>query len=90
MIENDYHKIADNIASLVIEKQIAYGDSFGRSGTVLKEMYPNGIKPEQYNDMLTVVRIIDKLFRIANQKDAFNENPYNDIIGYGILGASTK
>jgi sulfate transport system permease protein len=44
------------------------------------------IKLEQYDDMLCIVRIIDKLFRIATAKDAFGESPYGDITGYGLLG----
>jgi len=80
-------EIAGKIARLVEEKQIAYGNSFNLSGEVLKLLYPNGVQPAQYSDMLCVVRIIDKLFRIASQKEAFEENPYNDIVGYGLLGA---
>ena len=38
--------------------------------------------------MLTIVRIVDKLFRITNQKDAFGESPYRDIAGYGLLGTA--
>jgi hypothetical protein len=37
-----------------------------------------------------VVRILDKLFRIANDKSAFNEDPWQDIAGYGILGTYNK
>tara|TARA_R100001244_G_scaffold41561_1_gene37310 strand:+ start:1725 stop:2006 length:282 start_codon:yes stop_codon:yes gene_type:complete len=81
----DYSKIGSDIGKLVKEKQVAYGDSFGRSGRVLKELYPNGIPPESYNEVLTITRILDKLFRIASQKDAFGENPYSDIAGYAIL-----
>lgn len=81
----DYEKIGREIGELVTEKQKAYGDSFGKSGKVLNILYPDGIKPEQYDDVLTITRIIDKLFRIANKKDAFNENPYGDIAGYSIL-----
>ena len=81
----DYSKIGSDIGKLVQEKQKAYGDSFGRSGRVLKELYPNGIPPESYNEVLTITRILDKLFRIASQKDAFGENPYSDIAGYAIL-----
>jgi hypothetical protein len=81
----DYSKIGSDIGKLVQEKQKAYGDSFGRSGRVLKELYPNGIPPESYNEVLTITRILDKLFRIATQKDAFGENPYRDIAGYAIL-----
>ena len=38
--------------------------------------------------MLAVVRIVDKLFRIATDKDAFGESPFKDIAGYGILGVA--
>lgn len=80
-----YSDKGSEIGKLVEKKQIAYGDSFGRSGNVLREMYPNGIKPEQYDDMLALVRVIDKCFRIANKKHAFGENPWKDIVGYGLL-----
>ena len=81
----DYSKLGSTIGELVAEKNAAYGDSFGRSGRVLKELYPDGITPENYNDVLTIARILDKLFRIATQKEAFGENPYRDIAGYAIL-----
>lgn len=80
-------KLALEIARLVDRKQAAYGYSFGKSGDVLAILYPDGIEPEQYGDMLCVVRIIDKLFRIAHEKDAFGESPYSDICGYSLLGA---
>ena len=56
------------------------------SGEVLKHIYPDGVKPEHYTDMLAIIRILDKIFRIATRKDAFGESPYRDIAGYGILG----
>ena len=79
-------ELAEDISKLVQEKQEAYGDSFGKSGECLRQMYPNGIKPDQYDDLLTITRILDKLFRIANNPNAFNENPYQDINGYSLLG----
>src|SRR5690625_1515778 len=79
--------IAKEIGELVQEKNQAYGNSFGKSGDFLKLLYPDGIKPEQYQDMLLVARIFDKQMRIANKKDAFGESPYKDIAGYEILGA---
>jgi hypothetical protein len=84
--ESEYERVAKEIGTLVKAKQEAYGNSFGRAGVVLRELYPDGIKPEQYDDMLCVVRILDKLFRIANKKSAFGENPYRDIAGYSLLG----
>lgn len=74
------------VINTVIDKQKAYGDSFGNMGKILRVLYPDGIKPEQYDDMLAVTRIQDKIFRIANKKSAFGESPYKDICGYALLG----
>ena len=82
----NFEKIGEKVGKLVQEKQEAYGDSFGRSGECLRQMFPYGIKVDQYDDVLTIVRILDKLFRIANNPNAFDENPYQDIVGYGMLG----
>jgi hypothetical protein len=81
-----YEEIGTAIGKLVAEKNIAYGDSFAQSCKILEILYPYGVKLEQYKDMLAIVRIIDKLFRIATNKSAFEETPYGDIAGYGILG----
>jgi hypothetical protein len=81
----NYEEIGARIGRLVTDKQLAYGDSFGRSGEVMRVLYPNGISREQMDDALTVVRVVDKLFRVSNIKDAFGESPWGDIVGYGIL-----
>lgn len=73
------------LGHLVAEKNAAYGDSFTRSGEIMQILYPKGISPDQMTDALGVVRVIDKLFRIANRKDAFGENPWGDIAGYGLV-----
>jgi len=83
---SNFAEIGDKVGKLVSDKQRAYGDSFGRSGECLRQMFPEGIKPNQYDDLLTIARILDKLFRIANNPTAFDENPYQDIVGYGLLG----
>lgn len=80
-----YAEIGSEIGGLVTDKQKAYGDSFGHAGNVMRELYPNGIGVQQMDDALTIVRIVDKLFRIANKKDAFGESPYRDIAGYALL-----
>ena len=81
-----YEQIANSIGTLVGEKNLAYGDSFGKACKVLETLYPDGVQPEQYTDMLAIIRVIDKLFRIATKKDAFGESPWRDICGYSILG----
>ena len=83
-----FEKIGSEIGKLVDQKNAAYGSSFEKSEQILKVLYPNGIKPDQYKDMLAITRIVDKLFRIATNRDAFGESPFKDIAGYGILGVA--
>lgn len=82
----DYVKTATEIGKLVEDKQDAYGDSFSKSEEIIKILFPNGVTAENYRDLLTITRIIDKLFRIATRKNAFSESPYRDIAGYALLG----
>jgi len=84
----NFLSVACEIGLLVREKNAAYGSSFAKCGDFLKLLYPDGMKPEQYGDALMLVRIFDKQMRIATAKDALGENPYRDIAGYGILGAT--
>ncbi len=80
-----YESLGAEIGRLVESKQEAYGDSFGKAGDVLRILYPDGIPPEKLDHALTVVRVIDKLFRVATAPDALGENPWKDIVGYGLL-----
>ena len=85
-----YSHLGTTIGRLVEEKDQAYGSSFQRSQEILKILYPEGVQPDQYCDMLGMIRVIDKLFRIANRKEAFGENPWRDIAGYGLLGVANE
>jgi hypothetical protein len=87
MINPNFEKKGTEIGKLVGEKNASYGDSFAKSGEILAILFPKGINPAQYTDFLAVTRIIDKLFRLATDKNAFGETPFQDIAGYGILGA---
>lgn len=79
-------ELSGDLGSLLEEKNRAYGSAFSKSSEILKILYPNGIEPNQYTDLLLTTRILDKLFRIATDKSAFNEEPWKDIAGYGLLG----
>lgn len=83
-----YLNLGEQVGALVDVKNAAYGDSFACCGEFLRLLYPDGIRPEQYTDALCLVRIFDKMKRIATRKDAFGESPYRDIAGYGLLGAA--
>jgi hypothetical protein len=84
---NPYITTALRLAAMVSDKQDAYGDSVGKSPEILRMMYPNGIQPEQYKDLMMIIRVLDKLFRIATKKQAFGENPWQDIFGYALLSS---
>lgn len=88
----DYEEIAKNIGILLNEKQVAYGNAFGEMQKIITVLYPQGIAPYQYRNLLTLVRILDKVFRIANspdgETDLMNEDPWRDIAGYSILALS--
>lgn len=90
--EPDYEALGSDIGRLVDSKQQAYGDSFGKSGKVMRVLYPNGISPAQMDDALTLVRILDKMFRIAQNgtRDPMGESPYRDIAGYALLACARK
>jgi len=81
-----FREIGAEIGALVEEKNAAYGDSFAKAGDFLRLCFPHGIRPDQYDDALCLVRMFDKQMRIATDKKAFGESPYRDIAGYGLLG----
>ena len=80
-----YQQLGTEVGALVDTKQAAYGDSFGKAGGVMRILDPNGVLPEQLDDALTVVRVVDKLFRIATDRDALGESPWRDVAGYALL-----
>jgi len=81
----NYEQIGKDIGKLVDAKQKQYGDSYGKSEAILKALYPDGIKPEQYKNLLYIVRVNDKLCRISTDNDPSGENPSQDIAGYSLL-----
>tara|TARA_R100000963_G_C4643123_1_gene106882 strand:+ start:897 stop:1316 length:420 start_codon:yes stop_codon:yes gene_type:complete len=85
MTNIDYEKLGKAVGRLVAEKQRAYGDSFSKSHQILKVLYPDGIQTEQYMDVLTICRVVDKLFRLATDPTYGDESPWRDICGYSLL-----
>ena len=88
-LPRDYEALGEQIGILLNEKQLAYGNSFGKMTQIFQVLYPNGIAPHQYNNLLTITRMMDKVFRIANfpenQIDTMGEDPWKDIAGYAML-----
>lgn len=84
-----FEELAGDIGKLVSSKNKAYGSAFDKADQFLRVLYPNGVKPEQFGDMLCVVRIFDKLMRISTNDKGTQEgleDAYSDITGYGLLG----
>lgn len=82
-------EIAAQLGDLLVSKQAQYGDSVGSTSEILRALYPDGIRPEDYDGLQLVVRILDKLKRVATHglgNDLGRENPMFDIAGYGLLG----
>ena len=83
-----YESIGRALGEMVDGKASAYGSSTTTATEIVKLLYPNGVKTDQLHDMLLIVRVADKLCRIANKKDAFGENPWLDVAGYGMIGSN--
>lgn len=85
-IENpEWVEIFGEVAVVVDRSNKAYGDSFRVSTDFLRLLWPDGVPPEQYGDMLAIIRMFDKMKRIASNRDAFGESPARDIAGYAGL-----
>jgi hypothetical protein len=87
-LQERIERVGPEVARLVAEKNRAYGSAFEKTGAFLRLLFPNGIRPDQYDDLGLQFRIFDKQMRIATRKGAFGESPFADIAGYGILGAA--
>ncbi len=84
-----YHQRAEQLADLLVRKQKAYGRSAERSGAILAILFPDGIPPERFQEALLIVRVLDKLSRIATgAKD--EENPWQDVAGYALLALALQ
>lgn len=85
-----YETLGAEIGKLVADKERAYGKSFERAAKIMAVLYPDGIPVAAYKDALGIVRVLDKLSRIATDKDAFGESPWADICGYSLLGVASR
>lgn len=81
------YKIASDMAALVATKNKAYNDSTRKTEAILEMLFPGGVPKEKMIDLVYIIPLINKICRISGNKDAFDENPYLDIIGYGLLAA---
>ena len=83
-----YEQIGSDLVELLEEKREAYGDGFDGVPKILNLLYPDGVQPESYQDLLTLTRILDKIYRISNNDKS--EDPWFDIAGYCFLAMRTR
>lgn len=76
--------LTQQLGTLLEEKDKEYGQSATIAGDLLKILYPTGIQDSDYENVTLLVRIFDKMKRIAS--GSTSENSWQDIAGYGILG----
>ena len=80
-----YEEVGQEIGRLVDQKNRVYGDSFRKASAILRIIRPQGLSDVNLDDLLALVRIIDKIFRILTHRNALGEDPWRDIAGYAIL-----
>lgn len=87
MKPRDFTARANRIGKLTAEKNVRYGDSVRRSGQILRVLWPDGIPPDKYAAAGILMRMSDKMIRIANfDMSSDDENPFDDVNGYALLG----
>ena len=89
-IDTTFETIGHAIGKLVAEKNAAYGSSYAKTAAIVRLLYPDGIKLDQIDGLLFILRILDKLGRISQDAHSLNEDAYRDIAGYGILAVATN
>ena len=88
VIRRTFLAIAHEIAATLERKKIEYGDSFNSVEKLLFYLYPKGINPAQYPNLLSIIRISEKLFRLSHAPDT--KDSFTDIAGYSILALLSK
>lgn len=88
--------LASDIGSLLQRKNIQNYHSFEKTPEILKLLYPKGVQPDQYENLLFLVRILDKVNRVAaaGQKGQHIQDVEDttlvDIAGYAILAQTLR
>jgi len=81
----DFLGLGEEIGRMLADKNRKYGDSYARMAHVLPMFYPDGVPGDHLLDAIFILRIIDKLMRIASAQGDDEEDPVKDVAGYAIL-----
>ncbi len=69
MDENDFKRVSEEIVSSIQSQNSETGNCFVKTPNVLRALFPNGIPAGREAEAMALGRIIDKMFRIANNSD---------------------
>ena len=85
----DVRSVACDVVVVVEEKNREYGSAFQKVSEILAILFPNGIPTNKYHDVAILIRVLDKVCRIANanSKDV-KKDAWLDICGYALLRLS--
>jgi len=82
----NFEELGNAIGKLVAEKNRLYGDASVKTAKIMDILFPTGISPANYFNILLLVRVLDKIVRISESAPGDSESPWKDISGYGIIG----
>lgn len=89
-----YEALASEIGRMTDEKGRQYGNANVKVEAIMKVLYPEGVPVYALRNALLIVRMLDKVCRIANQGpdglDKGGEDPYRDLAGYALIGAMNR
>ena len=81
-----YSGVCDLLSGVLDEKNRMYGDAHVKVAKILMILFPDGISVEQYSTISILIRALDKIARIAADRDALLESAWMDLAGYAVLG----
>ena len=88
--KTSYEERCQKIGRILDQKAKSYGNSFTDSTKILELLFPYGIATARYGDLLAVLRIIEKLYRVVHSPKEEEESPFLDIAGYALLMLANK
>lgn len=78
--------VAACVVKTVRDKNKEYGNAFKKVSEVLSILFPSGITSDKYHDVALLIRVLDKICRIANTNDeGVKKDAWLDICGYALL-----
>lgn len=80
-----FQDAAKMVANVLTEKNASYGDATTVTASIAKLLWSEGIPVSQLDEALVVIRMLDKLCRIAKGTKFANEDAWLDLAGYALL-----